>query len=125
MEIIPLYFPDLTTEQFHRFQYMQELYAFWNEKINVVSRKDLPNLEIHHILHSLSVAKAFPFAPGTKIMDAGTGGGFPGIPLAVVFPEVTFTLVDSTGKKIKVVNEISKTLELQNVRTIKARVEDM
>lgn len=104
---------------------MFALYKEWNEKINVISRKDIDNLYIHHILHSLSIAKAISFETGSRVLDVGTGGGFPGIPLAVMFPEVQFDLVDSIGKKIKVVEAISSTLELNNVRAMQCRVESL
>jgi 16S rRNA (guanine527-N7)-methyltransferase len=103
---------------------MSELYLHWNLRINVISRKDIENLEINHILHSLSIARIFSFKPGTKILDAGTGGGFPGIPLAILYPEVEFTLVDSIAKKIKVVEEIKSEIELQNVNTRCERFEN-
>ena len=104
---------------------LQELYSFWNEQINVISRKDIDNLEERHILHSLSIAKIISFKAGSRVLDVGTGGGFPGIPLAIMFPEVKFVLVDSIGKKIKVVNEIARSLDLKNVRAEKIRAEEL
>lgn len=101
------------------------LYAEWNERINLISRKDIENLEERHIIHSLAIAKIIQFKPGTRVMDVGTGGGFPGIPLAILFPEVKFVLVDSTGKKIMVVNEIVTALDLKNVKAIKQRAEEV
>src|ERR1035437_4672456 len=115
MEIILRYFPDLSDIQRTNFSRLQELYVYWNERINLISRKDIDNLYIHHVLHSLAVAKIITFKPGTKILDVGTGGGFPGIPLAILFPEVKFHLVDSIGKKIKVVEDIVNQLALTNV----------
>jgi len=117
MDILLKYFPDLTEKQKDLFAQMGELYKEWNAKINVISRKDIENLYTHHILHSMAIAKAVNFAPGTKILDAGTGGGLPGIPLAVLFPEVEFLLVDSMKKKITVASAISEALNLPNVRT--------
>ena len=102
MDIILKYFPNLTQEQICKFQMLDELYRDWNSKINVISRKDIDNLYEHHVLHSLGIAELIRFKPGTKVMDLGTGGGFPGIPLAIMFPETCFHLVDSIGKKIKV-----------------------
>lgn len=125
MDLLLKYFPDLSSDQFNKFKQLDELYRFWNHQINVVSRKDIDNLFLHHVLHSLSIAKVINFAPGTSIIDVGTGGGFPGIPLAIMFPEVNFHLVDSVGKKIKVVNEVSKSLELQNVTGTQNRVEEI
>lgn len=125
MEQLLKYFPDLSTDQLEKFNQLDELYRFWNNQINVVSRKDIDNLFVHHVLHSLSIAKVIKFAPGTSIIDVGTGGGFPGIPLAIMFPEVNFHLVDSVGKKIKVVNEVSKALDLQNVTGTQNRVEEI
>lgn len=123
MEIIRKYFPDLTEKQEYQFGQLLPLYADWNSKINVISRKDIDHLYERHVLHSLSIAKIVQFKKNTSILDAGTGGGFPGIPLAIYFPEVQFHLVDSIGKKINVVNEISKALGLSNITAEKARVE--
>jgi 16S rRNA (guanine527-N7)-methyltransferase len=125
MEIILKYFTSLTETQIEQFSKLQELYQDWNLKINVVSRKDIDELYLRHVLHSLGIAKVMEFQPGTKVMDVGTGGGFPGIPLAILFPETQFHLVDSIGKKIKVVNEVSEGLGLQNVRTTHGRVEEV
>ena len=106
MEIVRKYFPDLKPSQFDKFAQLGELYNYWNERINLISRKDIGNLYLHHVLHSLAIAKVMNFDPGTKVLDVGTGGGFPGIPLAIFFPEVHFHLVDSIGKKIKVVEDV-------------------
>ncbi len=115
IERIKKYFPGMTEEQEVAFKKMMTLYPEWNEKINVISRKDIDNLEINHILHSLAIAKFISFAPGSRVLDFGTGGGFPGIPLAVMFPDVHFHLVDRTGKKIKVAREIAEACGLKNV----------
>lgn len=123
VSIISKYFPDLTNEQLERFFKLMDLYVHWNNQINVISRKDIDLLYERHVLHSLGIAKVTQFKPGTKIMDVGTGGGFPGIPLAIMFPEVDFLLVDSIGKKIKVVNEVAAGLGLKNVRTTHERAE--
>ena len=104
-DIIFKYFPDLSDKQKEQFNKLEELYKFWNAQINVISRKDIDSLYLRHILHSLGIAKVLKFLPGERVMDVGTGGGFPGIPLAILFPETSFHLVDSIGKKIKVVNE--------------------
>lgn len=123
METINLYFPDLSSVQIEQFSKLAELYSFWNQQINVISRKDTENFYERHVLHSLGIAKVLNFKNGTKIMDVGTGGGFPGIPLAILFPECEFILVDSIGKKIKVVNEVAAALGLSNVHGIHERAE--
>tara|TARA_R110002051_G_scaffold241712_1_gene302126 strand:- start:96604 stop:97239 length:636 start_codon:yes stop_codon:yes gene_type:complete len=119
------YFPKLTETQKQQFLKLSELYKDWNLKINVVSRKDIDELYLRHVLHSLGIAKIQQFLPGSKIIDVGTGGGFPGVPLAILFPEVHFTLVDAIGKKIKVVDEVVEGLGLSNVTTINDRVENV
>jgi 16S rRNA (guanine527-N7)-methyltransferase len=124
MEIIHKYFKELTATQIEQFSKLQELYKDWNLKINVVSRKDIDELYLRHVLHSLAIAKLVQFKPGSKVLDVGTGGGFPGIPLAILFPETQFHLVDSIGKKIKVVNEVAEGLGLTNVKTTNGRVEE-
>ena len=123
MQTILKYFPDLTEKQQYQFQQLKELYTFWNSQINVISRKDIDELYVRHVLHSLGIAKVQSFLPKSKILDVGTGGGFPGIPLAILFPQTNFYLIDSIGKKIKVVTEISKSLELQNVTAKQIRAE--
>jgi 16S rRNA (guanine527-N7)-methyltransferase len=125
MEIILKYFPDLSTEQQKQFSLLKDVYAEWNEKINVVSRKDIENLYERHILHSLAIAKFIQFEIGSKIMDLGTGGGFPGVPLAIMFPESRFHLVDSIGKKLKVIDAAVETTGLKNVFTFHSRAEQM
>lgn len=117
MEQILRYFPQLTEQQQQQFAALDALYRDWNTKINVISRKDIDNLYPHHVLHSLGIAKVISFRPGTHVMDIGTGGGFPGIPLAILFPEVQFHLLDSIGKKIKVAQAVADALQLSNVRT--------
>ena len=125
MEIIQKYFTDLTEQQLHQFGQLQELYKDWNLKINVVSRKDIDELYLRHVLHSLGIAKVIKFQPNARVMDVGTGGGFPGIPLAILFPKSLFHLVDAIGKKIKVVNEVVEGLGLKNVKTSNCRVEEV
>ncbi len=115
VELIYKYFPNLTDVQRRQFAQLEELYTDWNQKINVISRKDIDNLYLHHVLHSLAIAKAVTFRPGTEVLDVGTGGGFPGIPLAILFPEVNFRLIDSIGKKIRVVQEVAQSLGLENM----------
>jgi len=122
-EIILKYFPNLTDEQKSHFQQLETLYKDWNEKINVISRKDIDEFYERHVLHSLGIAKIMEFADGTKVLDIGTGGGFPGIPLAILFPNVEFTLVDSIGKKITVVNAVAESLGLKNVKAYHERAE--
>lgn len=123
MQLILRYFPDLSSIQKEQFSKLTELYTIWNEQINVISRKDTENFMERHVLHSLGIAKVMKFTPGSEILDIGTGGGFPGIPLAILFPECHFTLVDSIGKKIKVVNEVASSLGLKNVTGIHERAE--
>ena len=125
VELILKYFPNLTEEQKSQFEKLEELYKDWNEKINVISRKDMDSLYEKHILHSLGIAKVMEFSPRTKVLDIGTGGGFPGIPLAILFPEVQFTLIDSIGKKITVVKEVSEGIGLKNVTAIHGRAEQL
>ncbi|GAB1347003.1 16S rRNA (guanine(527)-N(7))-methyltransferase RsmG [Cloacibacterium normanense] len=122
-EIILKYFPNLTDQQKSQFQQLETLYKEWNEKINVISRKDIDEFYERHVLHSLGIAKIMEFADGTKVLDIGTGGGFPGIPLAILFPNVEFTLVDSIGKKITVVNAVAESLGLKNVKAYHERAE--
>ena len=123
MEAILKQFPDLSDNQILQFQKLQGLYEDWNAKINVISRKDIDELYTRHVLHSLGIAKIIDFRPGSKIMDVGTGGGFPGIPLAILFPEVDFYLIDVIAKKIKVVNEVAAGLGLKNVKAEQKRAE--
>mgnify|MGYP003307372886 CR=1 FL=1 len=124
MELINKYFPNITEEQRQRFAALDALYRDWNSKINVISRKDIDNLFPHHIIHSLAIAKVLHFEPGTTLLDVGTGGGFPGIPLAILFPDCQFTLIDSIGKKVRVASEVAKAIGLTNVRCIQERAEE-
>ena len=125
MNIITKYFPKLDELQIARFVQLEPLYAEWNAQINVISRKDFEGFYERHVLHSLAIAKLISFTPGTKVLDVGTGGGFPGIPLAIMFPETQFHLVDSIGKKIKVVNAVIEALELRNVTAQQIRAEEL
>lgn len=125
MEIITKYFPNITELQAEQFAQLEVLYNDWNSKINVISRKDIHNLYEHHVLHSLGIAKLINFRPDTNIMDLGTGGGFPGIPLAILFPEANFHLVDSIGKKVRVAQEVATAIGLKNVRFSHARAEEI
>ncbi len=125
MKILLKYFDSFTEVQHEQFAKLEELYKDWNLKINVVSRKDIDELYLRHVLHSLGIAKVIQFKPGAKVLDVGTGGGFPGIPLAILFPETQFHLVDSIGKKIKVVNEVAEGLGLENIKTTHGRVEEL
>lgn len=125
MEEIFEHFPQLNAQQRERFSALDGLYREWNEKINVISRKDIDNIATHHVLHSLAIARLIGFGPGAQVLDLGTGGGFPGIPLAIMFPEAAFTLVDGTRKKIMVVREVAAALGLENVEARHQRVEEM
>ena len=125
MDLLQTYFPKLTQTQRQQLEALPDLYRSWNEKINVISRKDMDQILLHHILHSLSIVKLCPFQPNTKILDLGTGGGFPGIPLAIHYPEVQFNLIDGTSKKIKVVQEIIDSLGLKNVVARQKRAEEI
>jgi 16S rRNA (guanine527-N7)-methyltransferase len=125
MELIKKYFSDFTVEQDRQLSLLKELYVDWNEKINVISRKDMDNFYLHHVLHSLTIATRFEFKAGMEVMDLGCGGGFPGVPLAILFPEAQFHLVDSIGKKLKVVNEIAEAAGIKNITTQHARAEEI
>jgi len=125
IDIILKYFPDITGVQKEQFAALYDLYADWNSKINVISRKDIENLYTHHVLHSLAIAKLVKFTEGTKLMDVGTGGGFPGVPLAILFPKCEFFLVDSIGKKIKVATEVSTAIGLKNISFQHSRAEEV
>jgi len=125
MKYITEYFPELTEFQIGQFSKLKSLYSDWNEKINVISRKDMNNFYSHHVLHSLAIAKIIKFKKDTKVLDVGTGGGFPGIPLAIMFPDVDFLLIDSIGKKIKVVDAVKESLYLSNVHTMHVRAENV
>ena len=125
MEILTKYFTDLTSQQIDQFGRLRSLYEEWNTRINVISRKDIEQLYERHVLHSLAIARVIRFKPGTTVLDVGTGGGFPGIPLAIFFPETSFVLIDSIGKKIRVVNEVATALNLQNVTAEHIRVEEV
>jgi len=124
VELIHKYFPDLTPDQIAKYEQLYDLYIDWNQKINVISRKDIENLYLNHVLHSLCIAKYITFKPDTKVLDLGTGGGFPAIPLAIFFPDVHFTAVDGTKKKILVVQEVADALGLKNIKPIHARAEE-
>ena len=124
MELIHKYFPNLTDHQYDQFDKIGHLYREWNDKINVISRKDIDNLYLHHILHSLVIAKFIQFKEGTKVLDLGTGGGFPAVPLAIFFPKVNFTAIDGTRKKITVVNEVKEAAGIQNLTAIQKRAEE-
>ncbi|MBE9582882.1 16S rRNA (guanine(527)-N(7))-methyltransferase RsmG [Mucilaginibacter sp. JRF] len=124
-EILLKYFPEITPEQLQQFEQLPDLYTHWNNQINVISRKDIDQLYERHVLHSLGIAKVMTFKPGEKVLDVGTGGGFPGVPLAIMFPQTQFHLVDSIGKKIKVVTEVASALGLQNLQATHARAEQI
>lgn len=124
MELIRKYFPDLTDHQYHQYELLGDAYREWNDKINVISRKDIDNLYVHHILHSLTIAKFIKFKDGTKVLDLGTGGGFPAVPLAIMFPNVHFMAIDGTRKKITVVNEVKEIAKIENLTALQQRAEE-
>jgi len=124
LDLVFKYFPNLSDYQKEQFAALGGLYEEWNEQINVISRKDIENLYLHHVLHSLSIAKYIQFVPEAKVIDIGTGGGFPGVPLAIVFPDTQFTLLDSTRKKLKVINEVAEEIGLKNITTVHQRAEE-
>ena len=124
MQLIDKYFPQLSEQQRNQFSALDALYREWNAKINVISRKDIDNLYLHHVLHSLAIGRVIQFRPGTRVLDFGTGGGFPGIPLAILFPEVSFKLIDGTGKKIRVAQEVSQAIGLKNCEPCHLRGEE-
>lgn len=124
MEIIKNHFPHLSNQQINQYEMLYDLYKEWNSKINVISRKDIENLYLHHVIHSMSIGLAIQFKPGTRILDLGTGGGFPGIPLAILFSECSFRLIDGTAKKVMVASEIAKTIGLKNVECVQRRGEE-
>ena len=124
MQLIDKYFPQLSEQQRNQFSALDALYREWNAKINVISRKDIDNLYLHHVLHSLAIGRVIQFRPGTRVLDFGTGGGFPGIPLAILFPEVSFKLIDGTGKKIRVAQEVSNAIRLKNCEPCHLRGEE-
>src|SRR5476649_1256908 len=124
-DLVTKYFPNLSTQQQSRYEQLFDLYTYWNEQINVVSRKDIDLLFERHVLHSLGIAKVISFLPGENVLDVGTGGGFPGLPLAILFPDTQFFLVDSIGKKIKVVNEVAKAIGLKNLKAEHIRAEEV
>lgn len=125
MQMIKKYFPEMDPAALQKLQALESMYADWNAKINVISRKDIHNFQVRHLLHSLSIAKVISFHPQAHILDLGTGGGFPGVPLAIVFPETQFTLVDSIGKKLKIIDSIKQELGISNIQTLHSRVEEI
>jgi len=124
LELIHKYFPDLSNNQYRQYELLWDAYREWNDKINVISRKDIDNLYLHHILHSLTIAKFIQFKDGSKILDLGTGGGFPAVPLAIMFPNVQFTAIDGTRKKITVVNEVIEIAQIENITALHVRAEE-